>query len=108
MKFGETVQRFPYLETVKNAHGREVVLRGDPVDVPNVGVDPGGEQKGSPAESLVEMSLFTAPGVAMHPLDQWRVRGLLYDVEVETLRLWVSPHTGWRAGQAIPLRRARG
>ena len=104
---GETVQRLAYVATTRNAHGQEVHTRAPGVDIDDVGVAPG-MPTGTPSESVAPVTLYLAFDVETHPLDQWRVRGVLCDVDVDTSGRWRSPFTGWEAGQAIALRRARG
>ena len=103
---GETVQRFPFRAKALNAHRQEVIERGAPIDVRGVGVAPG-NQTGQPSASVIELTLYLEEQ-DLHSLDQWRVRGRLFDVEVTTSDPWRSPHTGRSHGQAVGLRRAQG
>lgn len=108
---GESVWRLPYVSTTRNAHNVEQHHRGDPVEVAGVAFDPGGSYEsasGTDQRIVTQPTLYVAFGQPSHPLDQWRCRGALYEVDGDTAGQWRSPYTGWEAGQVIKLRRARG
>lgn len=108
---GESVRRLPYLSTTRDVHGVEEHHRGDPVEVTGVGFDPGSSYEavdGVSQRIVTQPTLYVAFAQPSHPLDQWRCRGVLYEVDGDTAGQWRSPWTGWEAGQVVKLRRVRG
>ena len=106
---GETVQRLPYISTTRNAHGREDHHRGPAVDV-RAAFDPGGwfEPSDPSGQRVVHQpTLYVGFDQDAHPLDQWQVRGDLYEVDGDIAR-WRNPHTGSTPGAVIKLRRVIG
>ena len=103
----EQVWRVPFVSTQRNAHGKEEVIRGTPVEA-YAAFDPGGSYDaldGLSQRVVSQPTLYMEYGQESHRMDQWRVRGLLYDVDGDTAG-WSAG--GWDAGLVIKLRRATG
>ncbi len=107
---GETVQRLPYTHTTTSGRGIETHHRGTPVDVDGAGFEPEGSYDvldPSRQSVVTQPTLMVEFDRETHPLDQWRCRGDLYEVDGKPAA-WRNPFTGWEAGQVIKLRRVTG
>ena len=105
----DTVYRLPYLSTTTNGHGREQHHRGEPVPV-LAGFDPGGwsEPSDPTGQRIIHQpTLYVGYDQDAHPLDQWRCRGDLYEVDGDIAR-WRNPHTGATPGAVVKLKRVIG
>lgn len=101
----EHVQRIPYLGTEADARGAHTITRGPAQEV-LAAFDPGGSRDVDGQRITATPSLYVDFDQQTDARDQWRVRGVLYEVVGEPAK-WLHPN-GWRAGQVIGLRRVVG
>lgn len=76
---GETVWRKPWLRNDLNAQRRPEAVYGPTERVDGAGVDPGDMAEVDGAITLTPATLFLPHDQPVHPLDQWDVRGELYE-----------------------------
>lgn len=53
-------------------------------------------------------TLYDPAGRPVHPLDEFTVRGVRYQVDGDAAGVWVNPFTGWAPGSTIALKRVTG
>ena len=105
----ETVQRLAFTAGPTDAHGNSAKGWADPVAVDVYAFDPGGTAEPRlPGHDRVitEPTLYFPPTVTFDAKDRVIARGLLYEVDGDTVE-WVHPN-GRTKGNVVALRRVDG
>jgi hypothetical protein len=107
---GETVVRIRATPGGFNAYGDPVASTTTRTDVPNTAVAP--RMSTEPTTrgrngSVIGLTIAPPAGSDIRSTDQVEVRGVVYDVEGDSIEI-VSPFTGWAPGAEIALKRAVG
>jgi len=107
---GETVVRIRAISGGIDPYGDSIPSTTTRTDVPNTAVAP--RSSTEPTERgqagvTVGLTIAPPPGSDIRFTDQVEVRGVVYDVEGDSIEIF-SPFTGWAPGAEIALKRAVG
>jgi hypothetical protein len=102
---GQTIIRIRRTSTGTDDYGNEEFTT-DEVAVHGVGVAPRSSSEREQGETtvIVGKALYVPPGVSILASDQFRIGGVVYQVEGEPGE-WTSPFTGTQFGTEVAIRR---
>ncbi|WNN93659.1 head-to-tail stopper [Arthrobacter phage CallinAllBarbz] len=107
---GITVRRLPRVTGEVDSRGNPIVTYGPPVDVKNVGFDPGSSSEPrmqGHERVIVEPTLYAHYAMPFEPSDRVEVLGKTYNVD-GVVRVWRNPYSGALKGSVVSLKEVTG
>lgn len=104
---GQTATRIPYVRTDLDEHRAEIVVRGDPIEIPMSGFDPQITTEVDGRRTIQPAVLYVNPMLVVHELDEWEIDGYRYEVVGVPTRI-ANDFTGDAFDTEIELKRVAG